>query len=184
MGKTTLTVSEYLPTLDEDVDMTIPATRSSSRPIAFQFSFDDPFILAALDGLSPVQLWQRLSPRSNPMLWIAGHVAQTRASVLGLLGTPVDTGWGNGFDRGATVGDPKGYPARDEIERVLRNVSPQLSAQLAMLDESTLGRPGTAELPFAPTLADELAFFATHDAYHVGQMAFIRKALGYPGVAG
>jgi uncharacterized damage-inducible protein DinB len=26
---------------------------------------------------------------------------------------------------------------------------------------------------------EQLAFFALHDTYHVGQMAYIRKALGY-----
>jgi uncharacterized damage-inducible protein DinB len=36
----------------------------------------------------------------------------------------------------------------------------------------------------AMTLAGELAFFAMHDTYHVGQMAYIRKALGYPGLVG
>lgn len=49
---------------------------------------------------------------------------------------------------------------------------------------AALGRPGTAGLPFANTLADELAFFAMHDSYHVGQMAYIRKGLGQPGLAG
>jgi len=29
-----------------------------------------------------------------------------------------------------------------------------------------------------------LTFFALHDAYHVGQLAYIRKALGRPGLAG
>lgn len=164
--------------------MTTPATSSATRPIAFQFSFNDPFILAALQGLPPAQLWQRLSPRSNPMLWIAGHVAQSRASVLGLLGTPADTGWGELFDRGASIGEPERYPGIDEVQRVLHEVSSQLQDRLSTLDDSMLGRPGMAELPFARTLADELAFFATHEAYHVGQMAFIRKALGYPGLAG
>ena len=33
-------------------------------------------------------------------------------------------------------------------------------------------------------MADQIAFFALHDSYHVGQMAYIRKALGYQGIAG
>ncbi len=39
-------------------------------------------------------------------------------------------------------------------------------------------------IPGIKTLADELAFFALHDSYQVGQMAYIRKAVGYPGLAG
>jgi uncharacterized damage-inducible protein DinB len=38
--------------------------------------------------------------------------------------------------------------------------------------------------PGTKTVADELAFFAFHDSYHVGQLSYIRKSLGYPGLAG
>jgi uncharacterized damage-inducible protein DinB len=33
-------------------------------------------------------------------------------------------------------------------------------------------------------MADQLGFFALHDTYHVGQLAYIRKALGYPALVG
>ena len=36
------------------------------------------------------------------------------------------------------------------------------------------------QLSGAKTVADQLAFFALHDTYHVGQMAYVRKALGCP----
>jgi hypothetical protein len=148
------------------------------------FALNDAFVLSALDGLSHTQLWQRQTDRNNPMLWVAGHVVQTRASVLGLLGSPFDTGWGSIFDRGATLGDARQYPLREEIERVGRQVGPLLHARLASVDEAALASPASMQLPFAKTLGDELAFFALHDAYHVGQLAFIRKGLGYPGLAG
>ena len=33
-------------------------------------------------------------------------------------------------------------------------------------------------------LGDQIAFLAMHDTYHVGQLAYVRKALGLPGVVG
>ena len=33
------------------------------------------------------------------------------------------------------------------------------------------------------TVADELAFFTLHEAYHVGQLSYVRKGLGYPGAS-
>ena len=36
----------------------------------------------------------------------------------------------------------------------------------------------------AKTLADLLAFFAFHEAYHLGQVGFIRKQLGHSSLAG
>jgi len=34
------------------------------------------------------------------------------------------------------------------------------------------------------TVADQIAFLTMHDTYHVGQLAYVRKALGLPGVVG
>jgi uncharacterized damage-inducible protein DinB len=111
-------------------------------------------------------------------------VVQTRAIVLKMLGEPFDTGWGAVFDRGARIGEADRYPSRDEIERVMRDVSPRLHARLASLDDEQLAGPATMQLPGAKTVANQLAFFALHDTYHVGQMAYIRKALGYAPLVG
>jgi uncharacterized damage-inducible protein DinB len=118
------------------------------------------------------------------MLWIAGHVVHTRATVLELLGEAVDTGWGNLFERGATVSAADKYPSRESIEHMHREVGPRLLVKLASLDEKYLASPATMALPGVRTIADQLGFFALHDTYHVGQMAYIRKALGYPGLVG
>lgn len=164
--------------------MTSVTTSAVAGPIAMIFSFNDAFVLRALDGLTYEELWRAPSIRNNAMLWVAGHVVQTRAMVLGFLGEPVETGWGKVFDRGAKIADVSQYPSRDDIARVMRDVSPRLRAKLASLNDEFLARPATMQLPGTSTVADELAFFALHDSYHVGQLAYIRKALGYPGLAG
>ncbi len=104
--------------------------------------------------------------------------------VLGFLGDPVDTGWGKLFDRGAGLVDATQYPTRDQIEGVMRDVSPRLNAKLTSLTDEVLTRPATMQVPGTKTVADELAFFAFHDSYHIGQLSYIRKSLGYPGLAG
>jgi hypothetical protein len=144
-------------------------------------------VLRALEGLTEAELWKAPTDRNNPLLWIAGHVVQTRALVLQLLGEPVDTGWGKVFDRGAVAApaaDAERYPSRSDIERVMRHVTPRLHAKLASLDDNDLGGPAKTQIPGIETVADELAFFALHDSYHVGQLAYVRKGLGYPGLAG
>lgn len=164
--------------------MTTTAANSAAAPIAMIFAFNEPFILQALEGLTPEELWRPLTPANNPLLWMAGHLVQTRAMVLQILGEQVDTGWGSLFDRGAKIGDPKEYPSAPEIARVMREISPRLHAALAALQDEQLSRSASLPIPGLNTLTDELAFFALHDAYHVGQLAYVRKGLGYPGLAG
>jgi uncharacterized damage-inducible protein DinB len=64
-------------------------------------------------------------------------------------------------------------------------VNAKLYAALAALTDADLAKPSTR--PFTPavkTLADQIAFLTMHDTYHVGQLAYVRKALGLPGVVG
>jgi uncharacterized damage-inducible protein DinB len=154
-------------------------------PIAMIFAMNDDLLRRALDGLSNDQLWQAPSESTNGMLWIAGHMVQTRTGLLRLLGETVETGWGELFERGATVGERDRYPQQDEIERVAAEVAARLQTRLASLSEEFLAQPPTIRrLARATTMADQLAFFGLHDSYHVGQIAYVRKSLGYPPLVG
>ena len=164
--------------------MTTTAATTSTAPIALTFAFSDSFVLQALEGLTHEELWRRLTTFNNPLLWVAGHIVQCRAMVLQMLGEQADTGWGSLFDRGAKIGDPKNYPSGPEVARMMREISPRLHAAIAALQDEQLNRPASLPIPGIKTLTDELAFFAMHDAYHVGQLAYVRKGLGYPGLAG
>jgi uncharacterized damage-inducible protein DinB len=148
------------------------------------FSFNDDFLPQALEGLALEELWRAPTSSNNPMLWVAGHVVQSRAMVLQILGDRAETGCGNLFDRGAKIGDAKQYPSGAEIARVMREVSPRLRAALSALSGEHLSKPASLPIPGIKTVADELAFFALHDSYHTGQLVYIRKSLGYPGLAG
>jgi len=149
--------------------------------MAKMFAINDDIVGRAVDGLTDEQLWTRLTDRNNPMMWIVGHFVQTRVELLVLLGERIDTGWGDRFARGASVGDRALYPPR---ETVMNDVSRRLQVKLATLDDEQLRQPPAIAVPGAETLADGIAGFALHDCYHVGQMGYIRKALGYPALAG
>ena len=164
--------------------MVSTATSTAAAPIAMIFSFNDDFVLQAIEGLTHEELWRAPTGHNNPLLWVAGHIVQTRAMVLQLLGERVEPGWGTLFDRGAKIGDAKQYPSGTEVAQVMRDVSPRLRSALSALSDEQLSKPASLPIPGITTLADELAFFALHDSYHVGQLVYIRKSLGYSGLAG
>jgi uncharacterized damage-inducible protein DinB len=164
--------------------MTTSTANTAASPVVTIFAFNDPFVLQALDGLTHEELWRPLSASNNPLLWVAGHIVQTRAMVLQILGEQAETGWSNLFDRGAKIGDPKDYPSGPEVARMMGEISLRLLTALASLQDEQLTKPASLQIPGLRTLGDELAFFALHDSYHVGQLAYIRKGLGYPGLAG
>jgi DinB superfamily len=163
---------------------TAASASSPAAPVAMIFAFNDRFVVQALDGLTQEELWRAPTTHNNPLLWVAGHVVQTRATVLGILGEQVNTGWGSLFDRGAKIGDAKQYPSGRDVAKLMRDISPRLHGALAKLGPEYLNRPASLPIPGITTLGDELAFFALHESYHIGQLAYIRKGLGYPALAG
>src|SRR5262249_44181358 len=164
--------------------MTTAVGSAVISPIAKIFAINDDLVVRALDGLTHPQLWTAPTGRNNPMMWVVGHFVQTRAQLLGLLGEPADTGWHQRFVRGATLADATLYPSREEVERVMNDISGRLHRKLASMNDDQLSGPPAVPLPGAKTVADQVALFAFHDSYHVGQMGYIRKALGFPPLAG
>jgi DinB superfamily/Activator of Hsp90 ATPase homolog 1-like protein len=159
---------------------TIPAA-----PMAYIFRLNTGLMSRAIDGLTDEQAWTRPTAQNNAMLWIIAHAISVRTSGLKLLGRSVDTGWGNLFGRGTTPRDTDIYPSRAEILRVHGTVAETLDAALASLTAADLARPAAGiKLPAAETLSDQIAFLALHDSYHVGQLGYIRKELGFSALVG
>jgi uncharacterized protein YndB with AHSA1/START domain len=164
---------------------TPPPVVPALAPIALMFKLNAGLIKSSLDGIADSDLWQQPTPRNNPMLWVFGHIVATRARLLGALGDPLDAGWSDLFNRGAALQDAGRYPVRQEIERVHGEVADRLKTKFAAFTDADLERPApTPGLPGVKTVADQLAFFAFHESYHVGQLAYIRKSLGHSGIAG
>jgi hypothetical protein len=157
----------------------------SIEPLAFILGINDALVERSFQDVAEGDLWKRPTPQSNPMLWIFGHMVNTRAGLLRLVGGDTDLSWGDVFNRGAELADASGYPGRERVAEASRNVNARLYAALAALTDADLAKPATR--PFTPavkTLGNQIAFLTMHDTYHVGQLAYVRKALGLPGVVG
>jgi uncharacterized protein YndB with AHSA1/START domain/uncharacterized damage-inducible protein DinB len=154
-------------------------------PLALIFTMNDSLAARAFDKIADDDVWRRPTDRSNPMQWILGHMVATRAQMLKMFGESVDTGWGNVFARGASLGSTAGYPSRETVQAVLRDVNGRLYSTLGALTDADLARPAPLKpTPAVQTIGDLLAFFTLHDTYHIGQLAYARKALGHAGVVG
>jgi uncharacterized damage-inducible protein DinB len=165
--------------------MSVVYASRAIAPIARMYRLNEYFFGQALDGLSEEELWRRPSENANPMLWIAGHMTDTRVMVLKALHEDFELPWGEQFKRFCKVGEPSGYPDVMQIRSVMADVSERISSLLAVVTDEELDQPATGVgVPNARTLMHEIAQLAWHDSYHLGQMAYLRKALGYEGLAG
>jgi uncharacterized damage-inducible protein DinB len=158
----------------------------SVAPLAFILATNDSLADRSFQGVADGDEWKRPTPQTNPMLWILGHMVQTRVALLKLLGDEFDTGWGDLFARGsALVEDAERYPAREAVQNMAQALNARLYGRLATLTDDELSKPASrAFTPAVKTLADQISFLTMHDTYHVGQLGYVRKALGLPGVVG
>jgi uncharacterized protein YndB with AHSA1/START domain/uncharacterized damage-inducible protein DinB len=164
---------------------TATAYHPAVAPLALIFRLNDSLAERTFAQVTDEEIWQRPTSMSNPMLWILGHMVNTRAQLLSIFGEPFDTSWGDSFDRGAGLADRSRYPTRETVQKVAQDVNQRLYTKLATLTDAELTKPATrSPSPVVRTIADQIAFLVMHDTYHVGQLAYVRKALGYPGVVG
>ena len=147
--------------------------------VAEQFRITTNLFIKAVSGLDGEQAMRRPGPVSNPLLWMAGHVTHFRTRLLTLVGVPTDFPWGGLFDTGAKVGPPELYPKAEEIVAVWEEMSELLVERLDALTEEDLAAPPIARVPTTDaTLRGAIGYFSLHEAYHVGQMGYVRKWLG------
>lgn len=156
----------------------------AAQPLALLFKINNSMVTRALEGLTDDEAWHQMEGKANPIAWMIGHLTETRGQLLGLLGTPWEPGWGVKFARGSERVDRTAYPGVAEIRATFEATHEAMRAAFASLTDARLASASPVSFAGAQTVADLLAFFAFHEAYHLGQVGFIRKNLGHSSLAG
>jgi uncharacterized damage-inducible protein DinB len=120
----------------------------------------------------------------NHAAWTLGHVVHSCQAMAGELGVepwlPVD--WESQFGYGSSPTDVVSqYPSATELREALGDASQRLRAALLPLDDSALAQPLPDEAirEILPTKGHALLqIVAAHLAYHAGQLAVWRRAIG------
>jgi hypothetical protein len=124
--------------------------------------------------------FQKPGDDSNHLLWVMGHLLVHRGRVLQTLGVDWDWPWASLFARGVERIDDAEYPPIDEVLTAWNQVSSHLLGALREAQPDVLSQPAPKGPPsFDGKVSGTVAFFAFHDAYHVGQVSYLRKWLGY-----
>jgi hypothetical protein len=156
-----------------------------TAPLGLIFTLNDGFVTRALDGLTLDDLWHRPSEHTNPMFWLLGHIVHTRGAALRIVGEDYRTGWGDRFQRGASLRERSDYPSLADIERVRAETGARLAARLPVMTDAELAAEATGHrLPGCRTVADQIGFLGLHESYHVGQLSYVRKLLGHSSIIG
>lgn len=139
----------------------------------------------SFEGLTAEEWLASPKPGSNPELWILGHVVWARSRALKLLGSPWERPWLSLFARGAKPPELSQYPSSEEVLQGWQEVSANLTAAIESATDDVLSAPAPEKSPsFDGQVGGVVSFLAFHEAYHVGQAAYLRCWMGHSQVVG
>ena len=149
------------------------------------FRANDSLFHSALDGIAREDLLRRPHDNSNPLIWVAGHAMTSRWSLTKISGEDMENQWAKIFGRGATVDSNVSYPEASEIVSLWDKVTEKLMSRLEVLEDDELSTPVSFPVPTGDkTKRGAIVFLNYHETYHIGQMAYLRKWLGYSQLVG
>lgn len=150
------------------------------RPLAQLLELNADLLLNCLHDLSESDASARQLPGANSIAFITAHVIDARHFMAQLLDRPIENplqaalGAVKGIDEVTTL------PSVGELSSMWVTVAGHVSHCLETTSGESLDRPSGHTFPVPDTtVLGALAFLVQHEAYHVGQVALLRKGLGY-----
>lgn len=145
------------------------------------FTLNTRLLLNCLDGVSDADANRRVLPDTNSMAFVTAHVVDARHFALTLLGRPMPNPLTETLGKAARIEDVEEMPALASLRAFWLAVSAALDRSLEAAPAESLRKASPQLFPVGdPSLLGGLAFLAQHEAYHIGQLALMRKGLGYP----
>jgi uncharacterized damage-inducible protein DinB len=133
-----------------------------------------------LDGITDDQAASRPSTTTNSAGFIAAHVADARFYLLTLLAAPQPNPLSAYLQGAKSIDDVKEFPPLDVIQRAWTDASHALRDRLDLMSAAELDATVVTRFPMADqTVLGALTFLVQHDTYHIGQLALLRKHLGF-----
>ncbi len=140
--------------------------------------------MGLIDDMKDAPLTQPTSKGGNHPLWVLGHIVRSESDLLDgfILGKPNRFPELENCSMGiAPTTNADDYPSMDELLGKFEQIRSATLAHLDTLSDDDLDQKSHASEEFGPPFATVGACFAamaTHMAFHTGQVADARKALG------
>ena len=149
------------------------ATESSTAAHRNAYQISQHMLLKNLDGVTEEQAVERPRPDMNNVVWLVGHLAYWRHELANAADVP---GKDDLPDLSRFRGFTWAYP-KDTSEWSLQDVVALADSGLARVNEG-FALVGNGE---AGAFLEQVGVLSVHEAYTVGQVAVVRRFLGFEG---
>jgi hypothetical protein len=160
---------------------------SLAESLAQQLEFARGFTLPFLSELHPDDWFRMPMEGVTHIAWQVGHIAVSQAGLIcGRVGSeppenwPYPADWGPLFGRGSTPeADVARYPSASDLRQVFDRVFEKSLARLRETADSVFNEPVNPPHRAFHDKFGAARFAAYHEFVHAGQIALLRRLLGY-----
>lgn len=154
---------------------------SAISPLIDQFALQTRLFSNTLKDVESNNYNKQPNSHTNNLAWLAGHVLNTRTNLANLIGLKLPTPYGSIYNDFKPFDSKVSYPPVEDVRKGWQELSTKLIARLEDLNDNFINSAPPFKVPVGDnTMKGFIAFFAHHEAYHIGQLGFLRKYFGYP----
>jgi hypothetical protein len=148
--------------------------------LAITLQLNTVLFLNSLDGMSEEKATERVNGRGNSVSFLAAHMIDARHFIATMLGSPLANPIGNALSNVQNIEDAPAIPALPILTSEWIAVSSHLYHILEGPIPVDLSQPAPHPFPISDSsILGGIAFLVQHDSFHLGQIAFLRRQLGY-----
>jgi uncharacterized damage-inducible protein DinB len=149
-----------------------------------QLALHSKLFLNCLDGISEEAATVRAGGTTNSMAFLAAHLVDSRHWLARVAGLAAENPFAARLDGARGIEELKDCPSVEESRHAWRALAQPLEAALQALDASALDQPSTTRFPIGDkSIVGTIAFLIHHEAYHIGQLALLRRYTGSPAMS-
>lgn len=143
---------------------------------------DDYFFVEKIATMDEDAARKPVATDVNPILWLVGHLLMSRKYLLELFGDEREAPFEGVF--GEKYNPSTKYPSLAEIKSVWVSISDELFEKMEQASDDHFAKKIDWNLPNKDkTVRGAILFYTYHEGWHMGQIAYARKAMGMEGLA-
>ena len=135
-------------------------------------------LINALDGIDDEIAQKRIKKNTNNIAFITLHILHARFYLAKILGIEAHFPFPE-IDEIKSIDDMKSFPELSTIKNHWQQISMILLDHMPQVREEELNVIAKQKFPIDDnTIFGAVTFLVNHEAYHIGQLGFLRKYFG------
>ena len=148
-------------------------------PLCKTLNLNTRLFLSAVNGVDDTVAVTRPNAGTNHIAFISCHLVDARYYLATCAGSETQSPFKE-LENARTIEDVKNFPPLEEIRSAWTHISEVLTDKLPRLSEADLKREMERLFPIedGKSLLGCVTFLLEHEAFHIGQIALLRRYFG------